>query len=354
MSGQPEEWLRSVKAYVTPGPGAPFQPTTIARRELGPRDVLVKIAYAGICHSDIHIARNEWGPARFPLVPGHEIAGTVQAVGPEVSGFGVGERVGVGVIVDSCRECATCGIGEQQHCEAGPVATYNSLDRDGEPTHGGYSTHIVVDERYVLRIREGLALETAAPLLCAGVTMYSPLQRWGAARGRRVAIVGLGGLGHIGVKIAAALGAEVTVLSHTPDKEQDARSLGAHHHHTTAAESVFETLSGSQDLIINTVSAPLELDLYMSMLGLDGVFVNLGLPSDPLTVEAATLVGKRRNLAGSMVGGIRQTQETLDFCTRHGIGADVEVVGGADIDLAYDRVVASDVRYRFVIDTSTF
>lgn len=343
----------TVNAYIAPAADRPLEPTTIERRDLGPNDVSIDIAFAGICHSDIHTARDEWGGTRFPVVPGHEIAGTVAAVGESVTRYAVGDRVGVGCFVDSCRECEPCRLGEEQYCERGNVGTYNAVGRDGSPTHGGYSTSIVVDENYVLRIPDGIALDEAAPLLCAGITLYSPLRHWGAGPGKKVAIVGLGGLGHVGVKIAHALGAEVTVVSQSLKKMEDGLRLGADHYHATSDPQTFRELRSTFDLILNTVSANLPIGKYLGMLALDGTLVELGLPEHPIEVPAGALIGKRRSFAGSMIGGIAQTQEMLDFCAEHGIGAEIEVVSADRINEAYDRVVASDVRYRFVIDTST-
>jgi uncharacterized zinc-type alcohol dehydrogenase-like protein len=345
--------MREVTAYATSGPKSPFERTTIERRDLGPADVLIKIAYAGICHSDIHTAREEWGEALFPLVPGHEIAGTVEEVGSAVSRHAVGDRVGVGCMVDSCRECVNCLAGEEQYCLKGNVGTYNAIGKDGQPTHGGYSTHIVVDENYVVGIPEGIGLDVAAPLLCAGITLYSPLVHWGAGPGKKVAIVGLGGLGHMGVKIAHALGAEVTVLSQTLAKQEDGLKLGADHYYATSERETFNQLEGHFDLIVNTVSAPLDIDHYLSLLALDGALVNVGAPPEPLPVRVFSLMNNRRSFAGSGIGGIRETQEMLDFCAEHGLGAEIEIIGADKIDEAYDRVVDSDVRYRFVIDTAT-
>ena len=343
----------TVNAYIAPAADRPLEPTTIERRDLGPHDVSIDIAFAGICHSDIHTARDEWGGTKFPVVPGHEIAGTVAAVGDDVTRYAVGDRVGVGCFVDSCRECEPCRLGEEQYCERGNVGTYNAVGRDGTPTHGGYSTSIVVDENYVLRIPDGIALDEAAPLLCAGITLYSPLRHWGAGPGKKVAIVGLGGLGHVGVKIAHALGAEVTVLSQSLKKMEDGLRLGADHYHATGDPQTFRELRNYFDLILNTVSANLPIGKYLGMLALDGTLVELGLPEHPIEVPAGALIGKRRSFAGSMIGGIAQTQEMLDFCAEHGIGAEIEVISADRINEAYDRVVASDVRYRFVIDTST-
>jgi uncharacterized zinc-type alcohol dehydrogenase-like protein len=346
--------MRAVTAYATAGPKSPFEKTTIERRDLGPADVLIKIAYAGICHSDIHTAREEWGEALFPLVPGHEIAGVVEEIGAAVTKHAVGDRVGVGCMVDSCRECDNCKAGQQQYCSEGNVGTYNAIGKDGRPTDGGYSTHIVVDQDFVLNIPEGIGLDVAAPLLCAGITLYSPLKHWGAGPGKKVAIVGLGGLGHMGVKIAAALGAEVTVLSQTLSKKDDGLRLGAHHFYATSDPATFTELASHFDLILNTVSATLPLDDYLSLLALDGALVNVGAPPDPQSLRVFSVLQNRRSFAGSAIGGIDETQEMLDFCAEHGLGAEIEVIGGDQIDEAYDRVVGSDVRYRFVIDTATF
>ncbi|WZH52038.1 MAG: NAD(P)-dependent alcohol dehydrogenase [Nocardioides alkalitolerans] len=345
---------QTVDALVTPGAGQPFERSTIQRRDPGPHDVVIDIHYAGICHSDIHTAREEWGPASFPLTPGHEIAGVVSAVGDSVTTHAVGDRVGVGCFVDSCRECENCKAGEEQYCLRGEVGTYNAQTYDGEQTQGGYSRSIVVDENYVLRIPEGVELDVAAPLLCAGITLYSPLHHWGAGPGKRVAIVGMGGLGHMGVKIASALGAEVTVLSQTLNKEEDGRRLGADHFYATSDKDTFKKLRGHFDLIVNTVSANLPLDRYLSMLRLDGAMVNVGLPEEPDSFRAFSLAGMRRTLAGSKIGGIRETQEMLDFCAEHGLGAEIEKITVDEVNEAWERVLASDVRYRFVIDIASF
>ncbi|TNC22025.1 NAD(P)-dependent alcohol dehydrogenase [Mumia zhuanghuii] len=342
----------TVPALVTPSAGAAFERTTIERRELGEHDVLLDIAYAGICHSDIHQAREEWGASIFPMVPGHEIAGVVSAVGAGVTKHSVGDRVGVGCFVDSCRECRSCLAGEEQFCERGNVATYNSRYADGSPTYGGYSTQIVVDESYVLAIPDGISLDVAAPLLCAGITTYSPLRHWGAGPGTKVAVVGMGGLGHLAVKIAHALGAEVTVLSHTLSKKDDGLRFGADHYETGDRDTL-RRLRGSFDLIINTVSADLPVDAYLRTLALDGTMVFVGAPENKQQFAVFSLIGARRSIAGSNIGGIRETQEMLDFCAQHGIGAEIETITADDVDKAYDRVVGSDVRYRFVIDTAT-
>ncbi len=342
----------TVNAYARSAPKAPFEKITIERRALQPTDVLIDIKFAGICHSDIHTAREEWGSTTFPLVPGHEIAGVVSEVGSEATKYQVGDRVGVGCMVDSCRECVNCLAGEEQYCLTGNVGTYGGMI-DGKPTDGGYSEKIVVDENYVLGIPEGIELDEAAPLLCAGITLFSPLRHWGAGPGKKVAIVGMGGLGHMGVKIAAAMGAEVTVLSQSMSKQADGEKFGAHHYYATSEDATFEQLAGTFDLIVNTVSAHLPMEKYLNLLGLDGTLVNVGAPSEPLEVPAFALIPMRRSWAGSMIGGIRQTQEMLDFCAEHHLGAEVEVVDAMRIDEAYDRVVGSDVRYRFVIDTAT-
>ncbi|MGW7461186.1 NAD(P)-dependent alcohol dehydrogenase [Streptomyces sp. NPDC054797] len=342
-----------VAAYAAPAPKAPLERTTVPRRPVGEHDVLIDIKYAGICHSDIHQARDGWGEGIYPMVPGHEIAGVVAEVGPGVTKFAVGDRVGVGCFVDSCRTCAYCLRGQEQFCTQGMTGTYNSLDRNGEPTYGGYSSHLVVDENYTVRIPDGLALDVAAPLLCAGITLYSPLKHWKAGPGTKVAIVGLGGLGHMGVKIAAALGAEVTVLSQTLRKKEDGLRLGASHFHATADESVFEELAGSFDLILSTVSAPLALDAYLGLLKVDGALVNVGAPEEPVALNLFSVIGGRKTLAGSMIGGIAETQEMLDFCAEHGLGSEIELISAEQINEAYERVLASDVRYRFVIDAST-
>ncbi|HEY3941832.1 MAG TPA: NAD(P)-dependent alcohol dehydrogenase [Acidimicrobiales bacterium] len=346
--------MRTVTAYATPSPKAPFERTTIERRDLGPVDVLIEIAFAGICHSDIHTGRGEWGETHFPLVPGHEITGLVTEVGPEVTKFAVGDRVGVGCMVDSCRECENCLAGQEQYCLKGNVGTYGSIGRDGKPTHGGYSTHIVVDQAFVVSVPDGLALDVAAPLLCAGITTYSPLRHWNTGPGKQVAVVGFGGLGHMAVKLAHALGAEVTVLSQSLSKEADGKRLGADHYFATNDRATFRQLAGRFDLIVNTVSAALPMDPYLALLGLDGTLVNVGAPPEPWSVRAFSLLSNRRSLAGSAIGGIAETQEMLDFCAAHGVGAEIEVIGPDQIDDAWDRVVASDVRYRFVIDVGSF
>jgi uncharacterized zinc-type alcohol dehydrogenase-like protein len=342
-----------IPALIAASPKAKFERSTIDRRDLGTQDVQIDIAYAGICHSDIHQVREEWGSAIFPMVPGHEIAGTVSAVGSGVTRYAVGDRVGVGCFVDSCRECEHCLSGEDQYCMKGHVATYNGRDYSGAETYGGYSTQIVVDENYVLRLPDGIGLAEAAPLLCAGVTPWSPLRHWGAGPGKRVAIVGLGGLGHMAVQFAAALGAEVTVLSQSLSKRDDGLALGATDYRATSDRATFKELAGTFDLIINTVSADIKVDAFLSLLRLNGTMVFVGAPENPQQVHPFSLLGGRRSLAGSAIGSIRETQEMLDFCGEHGIGARVEVISADEVDSAYDRVVESQVRYRYVIDVST-
>ncbi|TVU66529.1 NAD(P)-dependent alcohol dehydrogenase [Paenarthrobacter nitroguajacolicus] len=341
------------KAYVASSPTSDLEPGTVERRDPGDFDVLIAIKYTGICHSDIHAARGDWAGVRYPLVVGHEIAGVVAAVGRKVTRHVVGDRVGVGCFVDSCRECINCRQGEEQYCLQGSTSTYNSFGRDGLPTAGGYSTSIVVDENYVLRIPDGISLQDAAPLMCAGITMYSPLRHWRAGPRKRVAIIGMGGLGHIGVKMAVAMGAEVTVLSQTLKKQEDALRLGAQQCYATSEPETFEYLKGRLDLIINTVAADIDVDAYLSLLALSGTMVLVGLPPKPLSQRAWSLIGMRRTLTGSRMGGIRQTQEMLEYCAQSGIGADVEVIPAHQINQAFERVLASDVRYRFVIDSAT-
>ncbi|MFF4502196.1 NAD(P)-dependent alcohol dehydrogenase [Streptomyces sp. NPDC001401] len=345
--------MTTVAAYAAPAAKAPLERTTIERREVGEFDVLIDIKFAGICHSDIHQAREGWGEAIFPMVPGHEIAGVVEAVGSGVTKFKVGDRVGVGCLVDSCRECENCKAGQEQHCTGGNVGTYNSVGKDGEPTYGGYSEKVVVDENFTVRIPDGLSLDVAAPLLCAGITTYSPLKHWGAGPGKKVAVIGLGGLGHMGVKIAHALGAEVTVLSQSLRKKDDGLKLGADHYYATSDEKTFQELAGTFDVILSTVSAPLDFGAYLSLLKTGGALVNVGAPEEPIALNLFSLIGGNKTLAGSAIGGIAETQEMLDFCAEHTLGAEIELIRADEINDAYERVVNSDVRYRFVIDTAT-
>lgn len=342
-----------VKAYAAAAPGEPLAPTTIQRRVVGPSDVLIEIEYAGICHTDIHVVRGEWGPQTFPIVPGHEIVGVVIEVGADVTGHRVGDRVGVGCMVNSCGECVNCARGDEQYCLAGMVGTYAAVDRDGTVTQGGYSTHIVVNAAFVLSIPDELDPAEAAPLLCAGVTTYSPLKRWNAAPGREVAVVGLGGLGHMAVKIAHALGARVTVLSQSLKKQEDALRLGAEAFYSTSEPEAFAVLANQFDLIVNTVSAGIDINSYLGLLAVDGTLVNLGAPPEPLPVNAMSLIGGRRSFAGSLIGGVELTQEMLNFCAVHQIRSEIEVIQIDQVNEAYERVLASDVRYRFVIDLAS-
>lgn len=344
----------TVTALSTPEAGAPFETVTLERRDLRPNDVRIDIRWAGICHSDIHQARDEWGGAIFPITPGHEIVGTVAEVGSEVSDHRVGDVVGVGCFVDSCLDCDACKDGEEQFCEKGVVQTYSSKGYDGEVTYGGYSQQVVVRDHFVVKIPDGVDLAGTTPLLCAGITTYAPLKRHGAGPGKRVGVIGMGGLGHVAVKIAAAMGAEVTVLSRTDAKKDDGLAFGATHYVATEDESVFKELRGSFDILVNTVGAAVPLDSFMGTLGRGGVMVNLGAPSEALEVGAFNLLTFRRALEGSMVGGLPETQEMLDFCAAHDITATVEVITADQVDEYYDKVVDGDVRYRAVIDVDSF
>lgn len=344
----------STKSYAATSAKAPLAPYKFDRRDPKEHDVVLDVKFCGICHSDIHQARDEWGGATFPMVPGHEIAGVVRAVGTKVTKFKVGDSVGVGCMVDSCRSCQYCKQDLEQFCETGSSGTYNSTEQDKvTPTQGGYSNVLVAHEDFVLRIPKGLPLDAAAPLLCAGITLYSPLMHWKAGPGKKVAILGLGGLGHMGVKIAHALGAEVSVLSHSDKKRADSKRLGADHFHVMSDEATFAKIAGSFDLIINTVSANIDYNAYMSLLKVDGAMVCVGLPEQPTPVNAGSLIFGRKSLAGSLIGGIKETQEMLDFCAKHGITCDIETIPMKDVNVAYERILKSDVRYRFVIDMST-
>jgi D-arabinose 1-dehydrogenase-like Zn-dependent alcohol dehydrogenase len=340
-------------ALVAESVGAPFVQRTIEHRELGDHDILIDIAYAGICHSDIHQVREEWGRAIFPMVPGHEIAGTVASVGSAVTRHQVGDRVGVGCMVDSCGTCEPCKDGQEQFCENGNVMTYNGRGYDGNPTYGGYAQQVVVSERFALQVPDGISLDEAAPLLCAGITVWTPLRRWGAGPGMKVGVVGLGGLGHMAVKLASALGAEVTVLSRSDAKQGDAAELGGDHFIATGEKGALRKHRSSLDLIINTVSAPLPMNDYLGLLKPQGALVSVGIPSESYDISPFAVVGGSKVLAGSNIGGIPETQAMLDFCAEHGIGATIETISADDVDAAYERVVAGDVRYRVVIDTST-
>jgi uncharacterized zinc-type alcohol dehydrogenase-like protein len=342
------------KGYAALQAKKPLEAFAFERRDPGAYDVLIDVKYCGICHSDIHQVRDEWGGAMFPMVPGHEIAGVVASVGAKVTKFKTGDTVGVGCFVDSCRDCEPCSKELQQFCTKGAAFTYNSFEMDKKtPTYGGYSQKLVVDENYVLRIPKNLPLDAAAPLLCAGITLYSPLAHWKAGPGKKVAIVGLGGLGHMGVKIASALGAEVTVLSHSLKKIEDGKRLGAKHFYATSDAETFTKLASSFDLMINTVSADIDWNQYLGLLKVDGTMVVVGVPEKQVPVGAHSLIAGRRSLAGSLIGGYKETQEMLDFCGKHNITSDVEVIPIQKVNEAYERVLKSDVRYRFVIDMAS-
>jgi uncharacterized zinc-type alcohol dehydrogenase-like protein len=343
----------NTRAYAAMTAGADLVPYQFDRRELGAHDVALDIAYSGICHSDIHQVREEWGDALFPMVPGHEIAGTVTKVGSAVTKFKVGDLIGVGVFVDSCRVCENCKAGLEQYCLDGMTGTYNSYERDGTTlAMGGYSNYFVVNEDYAVHIPSHLPLQGVAPLLCAGITLYSPIKHWNVGPGKKVAVMGLGGLGHMGVKFAVAMGADVTVLSHSPHKQADALAMGAHHFISTQDDAVFAAHEKKFDVILNTISAEIDINQYLSLLKLNGTLVVIGLPGKPYALQVGALLGARRSIGGSMIGGIAELQEMLDFCGKHNIVSDVEVIKPDYINAAYKRTVASDVKYRFVIDTS--
>jgi alcohol dehydrogenase (NADP+) len=340
-----------VNGYAAQQAKAPLTSYSFERREPRDHDVAIDIQYCGICHTDIHQVRNEWGASTFPMVPGHEIAGVVTGIGAKSTRYKMGDRVAVGCFVDSCRKCGPCREGLEQYCAEGPTLTYNAVERDGKNrTQGGYSNKIVVDENYVLRIPDNLPMDGAAPLLCAGITLYSPLMHWKAGPGKKVGIIGLGGLGHIGVKIAHALGAEVTVLSHSLKKQEEAKKMGADNFYDVSDRETLKKLRGYFDIIINTVSVELDSNKYMKLLDVDGIMIVVGLPEKEIQVAPFSLVSARHSLAGSAIGGIRETQEMLDFCSRNNIACDIELTAIQKVNEAYKRVVNSDVRYRFVID----
>jgi len=345
---------RKTAAYAAASPSSQLAPFSIERRDPGPRDVVIDIAYCGICHSDLHQARGEWGGSSFPMVPGHEIVGRVSAVGPRAGKFTVGDLAGVGCMVDSCGECDPCRRGLEQFCEKGAAFTYNSTEMDRKrPTYGGYSSQIVVDEGFALKVPASLDLAAAAPLLCAGITTWSPLRQWNTKKGDRVGVVGLGGLGHMAVKLAASMGAQVTVLSTSASKEADARKLGAQDFAVTRDPASFKKLAGKFDLIIDAVSAEHDYNQYLGLLRVQGAMVLVGVPSKPLPVAAFSLIRGNRRLAGSAIGGIAETQEMLDYCGAHGIVSDIELIPIQRINEAYERMLRGDVRYRFVIDSKT-
>lgn len=347
--------MPKTNAYAAQNKTSPLAPFAFDRRDPGPKDVAIDIKYCGICHSDVHQVRDEWGGSIYPMVPGHEIVGIVSAVGKDVKKYKVGDKVGVGCMVDSCRTCVNCKDGEEQFCVEGMVQTYNSLDRFHGNTiaQGGYSQAIVVDEDFVLKVDDKLDLAAVAPLLCAGITTYSPLKRWKAGPGKKVGVVGLGGLGHMGVKIAAAMGADVTVFTTSPSKTEDAKKLGAHHVILSKDKKQMESAANSFDFILDTVSAPHDINEYLNLLKRDGTLTQVGLPSEPMAVSLFPLILKRLNFSGSLIGGIRETQEMLDFCAKHGIVSEIEIIRADQINEAYDRLMRSDVKYRFVIDTAT-
>jgi len=346
--------MTSVKAYAAPAADQPLAPYTFDRREPGVDDVEIKILFCGVCHSDIHTARNEWGGTVYPAVPGHEIVGKVTRVGANVTKFKEGDTVGVGCFVDSCMHCSNCEQDLEQYCENGNTQTYNALSQDKQyTTLGGYSSHIVVTQHFVLSVSDKLPLEKVAPLLCAGITTYSPLRHWGVKAGDKLAVVGLGGLGHMAVKLAASMGAEVTMLSRSPKKEKDANELGAHHFALTTNPDTMAELANSFNFIIDTVSAPHDYNEYLNLLKTDGVMVILGAPPEPTPVGAFPFIMGRRSLVGSLVGGIKETQEMLDYCAEHNITSDVEVINIDQINEAYERTLAGDVHYRFVIDMAS-
>jgi uncharacterized zinc-type alcohol dehydrogenase-like protein len=346
--------MSTAKAYAATSATAALVPFQIERRAVGAHDVQIEIAYCGICHSDIHQVRDEWGGAKYPMVPGHEIVGRVTAVGDHVKGFKVGDLAGVGCMVDSCRACPSCQRNLEQFCEKGAAYTYNGTEMDRKtPTYGGYSDRVVVDEAFTLKISPKLDLAAVAPLLCAGITTYSPLRHWKTKAGDKVGVVGLGGLGHMAVKLAAALGAEVTMLSTSKSKEADARKLGAHHFGLTSDDATFKRLAGHFDLIIDTISAPHDYNKYLGLLRVEGAMVLLGVPPEPTPVAAGSLIFGRRTLSGSLIGGIKETQEMLDFCAEHGIVSEIELIPVQQVNQAYERMMKNDVRYRFVLDMKT-
>ncbi|HJU83828.1 MAG TPA: NAD(P)-dependent alcohol dehydrogenase [Holophagaceae bacterium] len=346
--------MTATKAYAATSAASPLTPFSFERRDVGPHDVAIEIAYCGICHSDLHQVRNEWSGSLYPMVPGHEIVGRVTAVGAHVKGFKPGDLAGVGCMVDSCRTCPSCARHLEQFCEKGAAFTYNGTEMDRTTrTYGGYSSAIVVDEAFTLKVSPKLDLAAVAPLLCAGITTYSPLRHWKAGKGTKVGVVGLGGLGHMAVKLAAAMGAEVTMLSTSKAKEADAKRLGAAHFGLTSDDATFKRLAKRFDLLIDTISAPHDYNKYLGLLRVEGAMVLLGVPPEPTPVAAHALIGGRRTLSGSLIGGIRETQEMLDFCAEHGIVSDIELIPVQKVNEAYERMLKNDVRYRFVLDMKT-
>jgi uncharacterized zinc-type alcohol dehydrogenase-like protein len=346
--------MNNTKAYAAQSPTDRLGPFSLQRREVGAQDVQIEILYCGVCHSDIHQVRDEWGGSIFPMVPGHEIVGRVVKVGDSVKSFAVGDLAGIGCFVDSCRTCPNCEAGLEQYCDNGISATYNGYEQDKKtPTYGGYSTQIVIDEKYTLKISPELPLEAVAPLLCAGITTYSPLRHWNVGKGHKIAVLGLGGLGHMAVKFGAAFGAEVTMLSTSPSKEADAKRLGAHHFALTSNEETMKKLSKQFDFIIDTVSAPHNYSVFLNTIKTSGTLICVGVPPEPLKFPGFDLIANRRSIAGSTIGGIPETQEMLDYCAEHQIVSDVEVINIQGINEAYDRMMKNDVKYRFVIDIAS-
>lgn len=344
----------ATKAFAAQNATSPLGPWNLQRREPGAHDVVIEILYCGVCHSDIHQARDEWGGSIFPMVPGHEIVGRITKVGDQVKNFKTGDLAGVGCFVDSCRTCPSCKAGLEQYCEVGMSGTYNGYERDGKtPTYGGYSNRIVVDEQYTLRISSKLPLEAVAPLLCAGITTYSPLREWRVGKGHKIGVLGLGGLGHMGVKLAVSMGAEVTMLSSSKSKEADAKRLGAHHFALTSDTEGIKKYTNYFDFILDTVSAPHDLHFYLQLLRRDGTMILVGAPPTPRELSGFDLILQRRRIVGSLIGGIKETQEMLDYCAEHDIVSDVEVIPIQDVNKAYERMLKGDVRYRFVIDMAS-
>jgi alcohol dehydrogenase (NADP+) len=341
------------KGYAALNAGSNLEPWNFERREIGPHDVQISISYCGVCHTDIHMIRNEWFPGIFPMVPGHEIVGKIVKVGTHVTKFKMDNLAGVGVMVDSCRECVDCKNGQEQFCQVSPVQTYNNLGKDGKPVYGGYSDSILVNEDFVHHISEKLNLAAVAPLLCAGITTYSPLKRWGVSRGSKLAVVGLGGLGHMGVKFGVAFGADVTVISTSPNKEQAAKELGAHHFLVSKDEAQMKDVKSSFDFILDTVANDHDINPYLTTLKTNGIYINVGMPAKPWEISSFTLASGNKVIAGSGAGGLPQTQEMLDFCAEHNIVCDIELIDIKDIHTAFDRMEKGDVRYRFVIDMAS-
>lgn len=341
------------KGYAAQTPSSDLATWDFDRREVGPHDVQIEILFCGVCHSDLHQIKDEWFPGIFPMVPGHEIVGKVSKVGDHVKNFKVGDTAGVGCMVDSCQVCENCKDDLEQYCHEGNTQTYNNKGRDGVPTYGGYSNNIVVREEFVLHVSDKLSLAATAPLLCAGITTYSPLKHWKVGKGHKLAVLGLGGLGHMAVKFGVAFGADVTVLSTSPSKEEAAKKLGAHHFVVTSDKAQLKEVAGSFDFILDTVSAPHDMNMYLSLLKTNGTHICVGVPTEPIAIRAFSLLGGRKSVAGSGIGGIAETQEMLDFCAEHDIVSDIELIDIKDITASYERMVKGDVRYRFVIDMAT-